>query len=59
MGRRQLDVLEPEEVHILEGCGYAAAWEASEQVNQIIERFLDRHGTDRHGTAKAPVDTRR
>jgi pimeloyl-ACP methyl ester carboxylesterase len=42
-GRRQLDVLKPEEVHILEGCGYAAAWEVPEKVNAIIERFLERH----------------
>lgn len=25
---RQLDVLRPDEVHVLEGRGYAAAWEA-------------------------------
>ncbi len=29
-GRRQLEVLRPEEVHILAGCGYAAAWESPE-----------------------------
>lgn len=40
---RQLDVLRPDEVHVLEGRGYAAAWEAPDQVNRIIERFLDRH----------------
>lgn len=51
--RRQLEVLEPEEVHILAGCGYAAAWEAPKQVNQIIEGFLDRHAVPARGAAEA------
>ena len=42
-GQRQLDALKPDEVHILEGCGYAAAWEAPDRVNGIIERFLQHH----------------
>lgn len=41
-GKRQLEVLKPEESHILKGCGYAAAWEAPEEVNRIIETFLRR-----------------
>ena len=57
-GRRQLEILRPEEVHILERCGYAAAWETPNEVNRIIEGFLARHGAARHGTAEAPAGTR-
>ena len=38
----QLDALQPDEVHILDGLGYAAAWEAPDAVNTVIERFLER-----------------
>ena len=43
LGKRQLDVLKPDEVHVLKGRGYAAAWEAPDEVNRIIERFLERY----------------
>ena len=43
VGRRQLDALHPEEVHVIPGRGYAVAWEAPEIVNPIIESFLTRH----------------
>jgi hypothetical protein len=33
-GKRQLHVLKPDEVHILKGCGYAAAWESPYEVNR-------------------------
>lgn len=42
IGKRQLDVLHPDEVHVLKGRGYAAAWESPDEVNAIIERFLAR-----------------
>jgi pimeloyl-ACP methyl ester carboxylesterase len=43
VGRRQLDALKPDEVHVIPGRGYAVAWEVPEIVNPIIESFLDRH----------------
>ncbi|GIU94159.1 MAG: putative hydrolase, alpha/beta fold family protein [Gaiellaceae bacterium] len=39
-GRRQVEALAPEEVHVLEGCGYAAPQERPGEVTRIIERFL-------------------
>lgn len=43
VGKRQLDVLQPEEAHVIPGRGYAVAWEAPEEVDPIIEAFLSRH----------------
>ena len=43
VGKRQLDVLKPEEVHVIPGRGYAVAWDAPEEINPIIASFLDRH----------------
>jgi pimeloyl-ACP methyl ester carboxylesterase len=45
VGKRQLDALEPEEVHVIDGRGYAVAWDAADEINQIIETFLARHPT--------------
>ena len=47
LGRRQLDVLQPEEVHVLPGRGYAVAWDSPDEINGIIERFLERHPASR------------
>ena len=43
VGKRQLAVLEPDEVHVIPGRGYAVAWDDPEEINPIIESFLDRH----------------
>ena len=58
VGKHQLDVLQPEEVHVIPGRGYAVAWDAPKEINPIIEGFLARHSADWHGTAEAPVGTR-
>lgn len=47
IGRRQLDALRPEEVHVLTGRGYAAAWDDPGEVNAIITAFLERHPRSR------------
>ena len=43
VGRRQLEVLHPDEVHPLVGEGYAVAWETPSAINRIVETFLARH----------------
>ena len=53
VGKRQLAVLHPEEVHVLPGRGYAVAWEAPEIVNPIIESFLTRHAAEAKAHPKA------
>lgn len=53
VGRRQLDVLKPAEVHVIPGRGYAVAWEAPELVNPIIASFLDRHSVRTNAHLKA------
>jgi pimeloyl-ACP methyl ester carboxylesterase len=47
VGKKQLDILKPEEVHLIEGRGYAVAWEDPDEINTIIERFLDRYPRSR------------
>lgn len=38
--KKQLEILQPDEIQILRDVGYAAAWEAPDEVNRIIEGFL-------------------
>lgn len=54
IGRRQLDVLAPEEVHVIEGRGYAVAWDSPDEINAIIAAFLDRHPRSAKPAATAP-----
>ena len=44
----QLNALKPDEVHIIPGCGYAAAWESPDEITEIIARFLKREGIAEH-----------
>lgn len=50
IGKRQVDILRPEEVHVLAGRGYAAAWDDPGEVNAIIEAFLKKHPRPRQHT---------
>jgi pimeloyl-ACP methyl ester carboxylesterase len=43
VGKRQLDVLKTDEVHVIDRRGYAVAWEAPDEINRIIDTFLNRH----------------
>ena len=56
IGKRQLEVLEPDEVHVLKGRGYAAAWEAPAEVNRIIEAFLARHPAKARSDRRADIE---
>lgn len=56
IGKHQLDVLHPEEVHVLPGRGYAAAWDDPGEVNAIIGAFLERHPRSAQ-RATAPAGT--
>ena len=49
----QVEILQPDEVHVLNDVGYVAAWEAPDEVNRIIERFLGHDATEH----KAPAAT--
>ena len=52
IGRRQLEQLHPEEVHVIEGRGYALAWDSPDEVNRIIAAFLARHRSPVAGLAE-------
>ena len=59
VGKRQPEILKPEEVHVIDGRGYAVAWDTPDEINTIIERFLARHplSTSTAAGERTPVAT--
>lgn len=43
VGQRTAQVVQPTEVHVVPGAGHALARERPQEVNQVIEQFLDRY----------------